>query len=363
MIRDELVDAAVAQGIIDTGQAARLRELARTLAAPAEREELPADPDDEKFRLIGGFNDVFVTIGVMLLIAALIALTSAIGFGVGFTVVALAAAWGLAEIFSRRMRLALPSIALAAMFAGSAAFLGSSLGAAVADLALNGSPAGAASGLHNPMTMVAIIFAGLGATLAAAVHEWRFRVPIDSMLAASGLVAAIFGLAALVAPDWTSNNVEVLFALFGLGVFLVALRVDGSDTQRRTRRSDIAFWLHLLAAPMIVHAGIRLVLGDAPGIDTAQAILILVLFASLGLVALVIDRRALLVSGLSYAGFAIAYLLSHGVEQGLGMSLTLLGLAVVVLGLSAGWRSLRRTVLPLLPLGQLQRHIPPAEAL
>jgi hypothetical protein len=362
MIRDEDLDTAVAQGVIDASQAARLRDLAKTRLIASVSDDLPADADDEKFRLIGGFNDVFVTIGVLLLVAALFALSGALGFGVAFAVVSLAAAWGLAEVFSRHMRLALPSIALAMMFAGSAAFLSSSLGAAVANLALSGGPAGAASGWHNSSTMIAIVFAGLGAALAAVAHERRFHVPIDSMLAASGLVAAVFGLAALAAPDWTSDNVAVLFALFGLGVFLVALRVDASDRQRRTRRSDVAFWLHLLAAPMIVHGGVRLVLGSSSGIDTAQAILILVLFALLGFVALIIDRRALLVSGLSYAGVAIAYLLSQGIEKGLGMSLTLLGLATVVLGLSAGWRSLRKAVLPLVPLGRLRQHIPPAEA-
>jgi hypothetical protein len=163
------------------------------------------------------------------------------------------------------------------------------------------------------------------------------------------------------APDWASEHWVAIVAVLGLGVFAAALRVDASDPQRRTRRADVAFWLHMLAAPMVVHAMIRLVTGNLAGIDTAQAITILVLFILLGLVALVIDRRALLVSGLTYAGIAIAYLLSQSVEAGLGMSLTLLGLAVVVLGLSAGWRSLRRAVLPLLPLGQLRQHIPPAD--
>ncbi|MBN9446802.1 MAG: hypothetical protein J0I67_07800, partial [Bosea sp.] len=76
-------------------------------------------------------------------------------------------------------------------------------------------------------------------------------------------------------------------------------------------------------------------------------------------VALVIDRRALIVSGLSYAGIAIAYLLAQRVEGGLGLPLTLLGLAVVVLGLSAGWRSLRTLIVPRLPLGVLADRLPP----
>jgi hypothetical protein len=46
-------------------------------------------------------------------------------------------------------------------------------------------------------------------------------------------------------------------------------------------------------------------------------------------------------------------------QEGLGLSLTLLSLAALVLALSAGWRSLRRTIVPRLPLGRLHAHIPP----
>lgn len=349
MIQDEHIDAAVAQGILTADQAVRLRDLARGGSAPAVSTEPSADPDDEKFRLIGGFNDVFVTIGVGLLVAALFGLSRAIGFNIGFAVLALVAAWGLAEFFSRRMRLALPSIALALMFAGAAAYLAISLGSTVF-----GSYDG--SDVAGLWTM----FAGFGAAVAALVHERRFRVPVDTAIAASGIVCALTGLFGAIAPEWTRENWSLLMALFGLAVFAAAVRIDASDPQRVTRRADIAFWLHLLAAPMIVHAVIPLVTGHVGEMGTLQAVSILVLFAALGLVALVIDRRALLVSGLAYAGIAIGYLLSQSVEQGMGMSLTLLLLAALVLGLSAGWKSLRRAILPLLPLGSLHRSIPPA---
>ena len=360
MIGDEVLDAAVAQGIIDQGQAAQLRDLARASASPVVSEEPASDPDDEKFRLIGGFNDVFVTIGVLLLIAALSALSRTFGFNLGFSVIALLSAWGLSEFFSLRMRLALPSIVLALMFAGAGAFLGADLGNIVFGL-VGALPSPEAGEIRAVNTVSMMICAGIGAVIAAWAHERRFHVPIDTAIAAGGLVGVICGVLSLLAPDWTGEHWAVIVALLGLGVFAAALRVDASDPERRTRRADVAFWLHMLAAPMVVHAVIRLVTGNIAGIDTAQAIMILVVFIVLGLVALVIDRRALLVSGLTYAGIAIAYLLSQSVEAGLGMSLTLLGLAVVVLGLSAGWRSLRRAVLPLLPLGQLRQHIPPAD--
>lgn len=348
MIRDEHIDAAVAQGVITADQAVRLREIARGGLAGGDRSEGGPDPDEEKFRLIGGFNDVFVTIGVGLLVAALFGLASALGFNIGFAVLALAAAWGLAEFFSRRMRLALPSIALALMFAGAAAYLAISLGSTVFG-SLDG------EGTAGLWTMLA----GLGGAVAAFVHERRFRVPIDTAIAASGIVCMLSGLLGATAPEWTRENWSLLMGLFGLGVFAVAIRFDASDPIRQTRRADIAFWLHLLAAPMIVHAVIPLATGHVGEMGTLQAVAILFLFAALGLVALVIDRRALLVSGLSYAGIAIGYLLSQSVDQGMGLSLTLLLLALLVLGLSAGWKSLRRAVLPLLPIAWLRHSIPP----
>ena len=78
----------------------------------------------------------------------------------------------------------------------------------------------------------------------------------------------------------------------------------------------------------------------------------------LGLVAIVIDRRALLVSGLSYAGLAIGHLLSKSPAKDMSAALTLLGLAALVLGLSIGWRHLRAAILPIVPMGQFRRFVP-----
>lgn len=352
MIQDEHLDAAVAQGILTTDQATRLRALALADGPQGAPIALPAaDPDDERFRLIGGFNDVFVTIGVGLLVAALFGLASVVGFQPGFAVLALISAWGLSEFFSRHMRLALPSIALALMFAGAggyaSTFIGSLLGG------LDQIPG------EESWRIWALLFS-LGVMLAALVHHHRFRVPIDVAIAAGGLVYAIYSAIAAMLPDWTLNNGSMLWGLLGIGIFVAAMRIDARDPKRLTRLSDVAFWLHMLAAPMVVHAVIPLVAGPVSALGTGQAIAVLVAFVLLGIVALVIDRRALLVSGLTYAGIAIGYLLSQSVAQEMGLSLTLLGLAVVVLGLSAGWRSLRRIILPMLPLGGLRQHVPPA---
>ncbi|PZU88697.1 MAG: hypothetical protein DI527_17085 [Chelatococcus sp.] len=354
MIQQQDLDAAVAEGIIDGAQAVRIAHLARLrlAAAPLQPdvgEPARIDPDDERFRLIGGFNDVFVGIGVGLLAGALIGLSRVIGFGNAFALTAALAAWGLSEIFARRLRLAFPSILLAIMFAGSAAILASMIGG----------PQGFAMRGFRPTSGFSIFaFAGFGA--AAALHYWRFRVPIGLALAAGGAVGAIVAALFMLAPEFMRSFVNAGFVVAGLVIFAIALKLDMDDPNRRTRHADAAFWLHLLAAGLIVHPTFQGI-AFAGRLGAAEAILILALFAVLGIVALVIDRRALLVSGLSYAGIALGYLISRGVSDNLGLPLALLGLAVLVLALSAGWRRLRGAILPRLPLGSLRDRLPPVD--
>jgi len=352
MIREEHIDLGVTQGIISAEQAMQLRALATGAAASASlRDDLSVDPDDERFRLIGGFNDIFVAIGVVLLVSALFGLSSTLGFGAGFAFIAMAAAWALSEIFARRLKLALPAISLSLMFAGAG---GIATYMAVTGLLQVADAPGAES-----MKPGWALF-GLGAALAAALHLWRFRVPIDTAIIAGGLVCAIMGGIQIIDPQWARTYHALLWAFFGGLIFVLAVRVDASDPLRTTRRSDVAFWLHLLAAPMIVNAASSLFFGPEGTLGVQQAIGILVLFAAFGLVALVLDRRALLVSALSYAGLAIGYLLSESLAKDISVSLTLLGLAALVLLLSAQWRSLRRAALALLPLGGFRRLVPPA---
>lgn len=343
MIRNEHLDLAVAQGILTADQAAQLRTLAHESTADASSADHRAtlNPDDERFRLIGGFNDVFVTIGIALLVVGLYTLFSAFHFEPGFALFSIAAAWGLSEVFARRMRLALPSIALALMLALGAGFGGVALGKLIS----------------QPF---AGVVAALAILLGAVLHERRFGVPVNWAIGAVALsFAFVYGLG-LLAPEIVERAWYVLFALLGLTIFVVALRIDATDVKRETRRSDIAFWLHLVAAPMIVHGTIPVLVGAPEGMNVAQAFTVLAIYAVLGLVAIVIDRRALLVSGLLYAGVALGYLFTEKVETSFASSLTLLALAVIVLAISAGWRTIRRALIPLLPLGALKQSIPPA---
>ena len=71
--------------------------------------------------------------------------------------------------------------------------------------------------------------------------------------------------------------------------------------------------------------------------------------------ALLVDRRAILVSGLGYAGYAFGSLIMKaGMGDGV-VPFTMLVLGALVLLLSAGWHALRRMLLPLLPSALVQR--------
>ncbi|MCZ8376730.1 MAG: hypothetical protein O9342_15250 [Beijerinckiaceae bacterium] len=341
MISEETLEKALARGLIGPEQASALR----MIEAERLRTEFEPAPDHEKLRFITGFGDIFVVIGLGLFASALgYFLINAYGAIVGFAGLALTA-WLLAEQFSRRRRMALPSIVLLLGFA-VAAFL-----------AINGligwltSPKAVALGKAAldferpvPVAIAALATAGL-----VALHYWRFRVPITIAAGVAALVLALFGVIAAISPDFAQAALAPLILVAGIGIFGLAMRFDSRDLERRTRRTDIAFWLHLLAAPMIVHSLIALVFGGVGNIRTGAAIGLITLFLGLALVALLIDRRAILVSGLVYAGVAFGQVLKVSGMTNAVIPATLLVLGGFILILSAGWQPIRRIFLALVP--------------
>mgnify|MGYP001072081560 FL=1 len=357
------IRAAATAGVITTGQADQLVAfLDARRAPPVAATQAPAffessDADNEKFCVLGGFNDIFVAIGVALLYGALMVAGGAVA-PLLLSVFGVVAAWGLSEVFTRRMRLALPSIMLAVLFAASFAIM------AILVIAMfDGDVAGGAGdrALARSSTMFSGFYGvagGLSVTLAAFLHFRRFGVPIDWAIGAGGLIIAALAILggpfALAAP-------AVFYALCGAAAFALALSLDMSDPLRRTTRGDAAFWLHLLAAPLMIHPLVGGLAGPVWSLTLERALMVLAAFVVIALVSLTIDRRALLVSGLSYTGAALAFLARGlGAFSGNGvLILTLLALAAVVLLLSAGWSRLRGLIVPALPLGRLAARLPP----
>ena len=85
----------------------------------AAQRALPA-VDEEHFRLLSGFNDIFVGIAIALMLVAVAQIGAVIASWLGGAAVAVTA-WLLAEFFTLKRRMALPSILLLLAFVGGVA--------------------------------------------------------------------------------------------------------------------------------------------------------------------------------------------------------------------------------------------------
>jgi len=355
MYSESDLEAAVAGGAMSAEQAARFRNFV------AASHHMPA-VDEEHFRLLTGFNDIFVGIAAAILLAAV----GMIGYYVppniegdgpspfiGLFVAA--TAWGLAEFFTRRRRMALPSIILLLAFVGG-----------VMATTVFGLVAGVGTDYfeNDGAAFTLVLSAGAAiSALAAWLHWRRFRVPITVAAGAGAAVVLVLGLiaSALIGGDpdamteaqWLQikSVLEGVALVLGIATFLFAMWWDGSDPKRETRRSDVAFWLHLLAAPLIVHPIFSLLGLTEGAASTLDGIAVILLYVVLGLVALAIDRRALLVSALAYVLYALNSLFeTYGVVE-LNIALTALIIGSALLLLSAFWTNARRAVVKPLPDG------------
>ena len=336
MYSESDIDGAVTAGAISREAAAALRNhIALRNAAPAV--------DEEHFRLLSGFNDIFVSIAVALVLVAVAWIGQAITTPLAGALVAVTS-WALAEYFTRMRRMALPSILLLLAFVGGVA----------------ATPVGALVALKLEPSEQAAGIIGAGVALLAASAAWlhwrRFMVPITVAAGAAALVAVVVALTFAAIPTAKEALYPLLLAC-GLGVFALAMWWDMSDRERRTRRSDVAFWLHLAAAPMIAHPVFHMlgVFGNDIGMGTA--VIVLGLYLAFAFVALAVDRRALLVSSLAYVLYAMYALFQTAGAVELAWAFTALVIGSALLTLSAFWPVMRRIVVG--TLGKLGNRLPP----
>lgn len=358
MLHDDDLDAAIGVGIVTQAQADALRSFA--IERRAKGAALRAD--EERFRFMRGFNDFFFAIGVVLLGGGVSIFAGASGGGISYLFAAVLM-WALAELLIRRMRMVLPGIAVVIFFVifvasivPVAAFLPAST--PLSPELPRFSPLGLLPVFYGNTLQIAVKVAI--AALAAAVFYARFLFPFALLIVAGGTVlAADLAVGSLLLDSGSGARLAFLL-LCGIVVFGFAMRFDVSDRLRATRRSDCAFWLHVLAAPLLVHSLIGLLTGDSFLLTTTSALIVVAVAIFFTGIALVIDRRALLVSALVYLGAVIAYALSRAGTEGLAISIaTLVLLGALVLAIGLGWGPLRRSVLRMLPAGLIER-LPPA---
>lgn len=328
MYNDEDLNVAVKEGIFSESAVEAFRNKMTSAHG------LP-DVDEEHFKLIGGFNDIFIVIACGLLLFSAFSVLEAVNASLGYVVLALLS-WGLAEFFVLKRKMALPAIMLLIAFVGSVAGLSHSL---------------------LPMTTEsgAMMAAALSA-VAAFIHWQRFSVPITVAVATAAAIGLIVSSLGAIFPD-IANGLSLVLFICGLLVFSFAMSWDAADTTRVSYRSDVAFWLHLLAAPLIIHpvfTSLDILNGDESLLGMA---LVILLYLLLTFVSICIDRRVLMVSSLIYVIYALSGLIDRYGVVGSSFSYTGIFMGAMLLLLSAYWHRVRVVLVTWLP-GSIKIHLP-----
>jgi hypothetical protein len=297
--------------------------------------------DEEDIRLVTGFGDIFAAVGLAGLFFAIFALgAGAVGALAGIAVSA--AAWFLSGpmVVSRK-------------FAASGVVLSLAFGI----------------GILVTSASVVEVLAPLPAAGGLWIYWRRFRVPISAAL----ILAALVGTGVLITSSVVSAIIGIsddrlipyLAVIGGLVLFALAMHWDMGDRERVTRRSSVAFWLHLCAGPLIAHGTFSLLGFSRFGMGlggyghTPMVWPVFVLFGIFTIIALVVDRRPLLLSSFAYLVYAIGTVVfksTTGEMQGgenilLALIITLASTGLLVVVLAAAWSPLR---------GFLLKYLPPA---
>ena len=387
MIDDATLDRAVTAGILTPAQ----RQALATFAGEGGGSAVFADDTaalsaDDQMRLVGGGNDIFVTVGIVLLFSGALFALQAVMSQISMTLAALLAlaSWVVAEIVTRQKRMRLSSTLLALIFSAAMLSLLAEFVSMQFDL-----PA-----TINAFSLFALradawpigLTLGGGLIAAAAVYFLRFKVPVLAAVTALSATALAFlgailfyhdrmtsGAMAAPAPDQLAEVLSSALAVplvCGLIIFVVAVALDLRDRDRQTVWSDCAFWLHVVSAPLLVHPLFILATGQdvlsgriEPGLSAS--ILLGLMMTAFVLVALAIDRRSLLAPTLAYFGSVGIYYLVNGAANTTGIppfALILIAVGAMVILFGAGWQRIRRLIIrPLLPTSLLDR-LPPIKA-
>lgn len=341
--------AAVAAGILTEAQAASLLALANDRAG--KRTALPSE--DEPFEFFRGFSEIFISIGLIILLTGASALLAVFGGFALLTLVPLATAaiaWWWAGYFTLKRRMTLPSMVLATAFGiGIVIF-------AFTVLAQGG----------MDQRMIAIL--GFSASALAMVAWYRrFRLPFAAFLTGAFVLGAVYAFTA------SASNLAGLFTgfqgyrslfdlgespafatatlLFGIGAFLAGMWFDTRDPHRLGRHSATAFWCHLLAAPALVNT-VAVTLLNGGGM-----VFLTVALAFITLLALVIDRRSFLTAAIAYIALVIAWV--TGETGGTSWIFVLLILGGFITAIGTWWVQLRARVMALLPNFPGKSRLPP----
>ena len=358
---------AVSEGIITNEQAEQLNAFSKRIHANDDSPRFQElETRDEPFRLLRGFRDIFIALGILFLSIGATVLNFAITgnpltfnnnngniqrsliefmSGAVGAAVLLIVGIVIAEIVTRKLRLPLSSLILSLAIALWAGLFGMQIMAPAASLFVQS---------NSQLNAIGSVLLFLSAFIGISLFYARYRLPFVLLVVAATLVGLSVSVIKSISPDLTAFDLRFLIGGLGFIVFLFAMNFDLKDRIRVTRLSENAFWLHLLAAPLMIHSILA-----TGSFDQINIPLILIVFAILTVIALIIDRRAFLVSSLLYMGGAFTKIVgSLGLDDSLQFAVPVLfiGLLVVVLGI--GWSPLRRLIMTIVP-SAIANRVPP----
>ena len=347
------IRAAVKAGILTEAQAAELRVLAEERAGV----RTARTKEDEPFEFFKGFAEIFVAIGLAILlggVALLLGVVGGVTILIAIPAIIAAIAWWMAGYFTLRWRMNLPSMVLVSAY---------SSGIYVSALTFLGQ---SNLGLRSVAMLSAV-----GAAIATALWFRRFRLPFAMFVVGVFALMATYALFTRYNPGGTFDDVEgwarsfvpranLTFAslVFGVGAFAGAMWFDLKDPHRIGRQSATAFWLHLLAAGALVNAVAGNIYGTGEG--GANILPTVLALGAFTFMALVIDRRSFLTAGIIYIAAIIYWAVAGDGRASLkewAMILILLGLFFTTLG--TWWIPLRRAVMRALPDFPGKYRLPP----
>lgn len=336
----------VAQGFGIASPSAATGILAE-LAEPKDSEPLGVQEKSEAPRFVRGFHDVLITVGIIIALSGAAALMSGL--------VLVPAVIVLAEILVKRQRLALPAFALTVAYV-----------IGVVWIVLT------AFKSNTPAALLQMIFVYAASAAALVPFYWRYRVPVALaalILAGIGLCFFVtlraFGEAA-VYSDAVALPALLAGLVFSLLAFGAAMYFDVRDRQRVTRRSDVAFWLHLGAAPALLNSALGLALWNRgtggywlQNLTFSQSGIALALIALFMLTGIAIDRRAFVTAGIVSLGYAISTLMKGvNFEANNLFAVSALAVGIILLVIGIGWLPIRARVVAMLPK-TIQGLVPP----
>jgi len=352
------IEAARQAGVLDEAKAAELEAFLASQRGPG------ASSDDESLRFLANFNDIFISIGLVLLTFGLSIgsglLLGSSGSALVITLPVLAVLWVLLEYFAGRRRLLLPSMTLSLLITFFAMVLTALVASGFGTISDIGTDFFGRAG--RAVESFGFWAAG-GALIASAAIYARFRLPFSLFLMAIAIAVGLYTFA------FSEEGFGPIYSgtasfLIGLGTLAAAIFFDAQDPERKSLSSDNAFWLHFAAAPQIM-LGLRAIFAGSTfsSLSGAGAIPLLLALVGFSILSLALNRRALIAAGLLSFWVAISAIASPADNEawGVAIPLLLLGGGIVLLG--AGWKTARRIVLRFVPQsGPLARIFPPEPA-